>query len=108
MIKKITIFYFDGTFEDIDASYFNKIEACQDTNVKQIKEILIYFTNGKYTKIVGDTSNSKIPDKVVDKIFPNSREIDDRGYPRKVDGPYDPYRPIFPSGPWFDPTKIVD
>lgn len=107
MIKKITIFYVDNTFEDVDSDYFNKSEASQDTNVKAIKEIFIYFTNGKYMKIVADISieKSKID---FSKQSPNSHEIDDRGYPRKVDGPYDPYRPMFPSGPWFDPTKIVD
>lgn len=94
MIKKITIFYVDNTFEDIDADYFNKSEAGQDTDVKTIKEIFIYFTTGKYMKIVADAKN-ELPFKYPDGV-------------RKSDGPINPFEPKWPSGPWFDPTKIID
>lgn len=99
MIKKITIFYVDNTFEDIDADYFNLNVLCEDTSTKSIKEILIYFTNGKYTKIVNSSNVLTYP--------PGVRKVDDVGQTGPVkEFPWD--TPRWPSGSWSDPTKIVD
>jgi len=100
MIKKITIFYVDNTFEDIDAEYFNDKVLCADTDTKSIKEILIYFTNGKYTKIV-NSSDTQL------KYPPGVRTGGGPGTTGPVkEFPW--HTAPWPSGPWSDPTKIVD
>lgn len=109
MISKITVFYVDGTFEDVDSGYwFSRRDPQEDGSSKKAKEIIIYFEGGSYQKIIATQEEPKIPiiDPTKVRPFPNQDEIDKRGWPKK----YEPHRmfPTDPYGPWCDKTTIVD
>lgn len=60
MIKKIAILYADGTYDEINQDYFKALGNYSDSTnlpadgvvMKEIKEVLIYYTNGQFSKII--------------------------------------------------------
>lgn len=69
MIKKITVLYLDGTYEDVDQEYFKNLDkmnqlspddkALKDHKRKSIGEICVYYFNGQYVKI-SELDNAKV------------------------------------------------
>lgn len=92
MINKITIFYTDNTYVDVDSGYFGQKadpEIVYKDSSKTIKEIFIYYSDGKYTKFASET-------KIVG------------GGPAYANPTPRPFEPSYPSGPWSNPAKIID
>lgn len=69
MIKKITVLYLDGTYEDVDQEYFKNLDkmnqlslddkTVKDHKRKDIREVCVYYFNGQYTK-VSELDNTKV------------------------------------------------
>lgn len=98
-ITKITLFYADDTYEDVDANYFDK--ACpsvESANIKGIKEVIIYYSTGKFFRI-------SVPISI---CSPKVGYTQEESPSRTKQWPDNPWKPEYPVGPWVDPSKVTD
>ena len=61
MIKKITVLYTDGTYDDVGEDYFKTLDKInyknlensdlENKSLKEIKEVYVYYMSGQYVRV---------------------------------------------------------